>query len=130
MFHMEHCVYCAFLSPGTDSTNCGRPCDHHDVKLRDRVGMRAPAQGRRRLPQHPLQRRAPDRRRVPAPARRRTVRGTCGSSSSTTTPALGERIIGLYQDAIEGRRDAKNLWRELKATNQYGVTRGQLAVIG
>ena len=42
MFHMEHCVYCAFLSPGTDSTNCGRPCDHHDVKLRDRVGVEHP----------------------------------------------------------------------------------------
>ena len=42
MFHMEHCVYCAFLSPGTDSTNCGRPCDHHDVKLRDRVGTEHP----------------------------------------------------------------------------------------
>ena len=42
MFHMEHCVYCAFLSPGTDATNCGRPCDHHDVKLRDRVGMDHP----------------------------------------------------------------------------------------
>ena len=42
MFHMEHCVYCAFLSPGTDKTNCGRPCDHHDVKLRDRVGMEHP----------------------------------------------------------------------------------------
>ena len=42
MFHMEHCVYCAFLSPGTDATNCGRPCDLHDVKLRDRVGMDHP----------------------------------------------------------------------------------------
>jgi putative protease len=42
MFHMEHCVYCAFLSPGTDATNCGRPCDHHDVKLRDRVGVDHP----------------------------------------------------------------------------------------
>ncbi len=42
MFHMEHCVYCAFLSPGTDATNCGRPCDHHDVKLRDRAGMDHP----------------------------------------------------------------------------------------
>ena len=42
MFHMEHCVFCAFLSPGTDKTNCGRPCDHHDVKLRDRVGKEHP----------------------------------------------------------------------------------------
>ena len=37
MFHMEHCVFAAFLSDGTDYTNCGRPCDRHDVKLRDRV---------------------------------------------------------------------------------------------
>ena len=29
MFHMEHCVFCAFLSSGTDYTNCGRPCDKH-----------------------------------------------------------------------------------------------------
>ena len=39
MFHMEHCVFCAFLSKGTDSTNCGRPCDTHEVHLRDRVGQ-------------------------------------------------------------------------------------------
>ncbi len=68
MFHMEHCVYCAFLSPGTDATNCGRPCDRHDVRLRDRVGRRASADGRRRLSQYPLQRRAADRRAVPSPA--------------------------------------------------------------
>ena len=42
MFHMEHCVFCEFLSPGTDKTNCGRPCDVLDVKLRDRVGMEHP----------------------------------------------------------------------------------------
>ncbi len=42
MFHMEHCVFCAVLSPGTNKTNCGRPCDIHEVKLRDRVGMEHP----------------------------------------------------------------------------------------
>ena len=42
MFHMEHCVFAAFLSEGTDHTNCGRPCDRHDVKLRDRVGLEHP----------------------------------------------------------------------------------------
>ena len=39
MFHMEHCVFCAVLSPGTNKHNCGRPCDVHQVRLRDRVGM-------------------------------------------------------------------------------------------
>ncbi|MEM7601742.1 MAG: DUF3656 domain-containing protein, partial [Verrucomicrobiota bacterium] len=42
MFHMEHCVFCTFLSEGTDFTNCGRPCDEHDVQLRDRVGQLHP----------------------------------------------------------------------------------------
>ena len=42
MFHMEHCVFCAVLSPGTNKTNCGRPCDEHRVELRDRVGMEHP----------------------------------------------------------------------------------------
>src|SRR6202023_820794 len=39
MFHMEHCVFAAFLSNGTDYTNCGRPCDRHRVEVRDRVGL-------------------------------------------------------------------------------------------
>jgi putative protease len=39
MFHMEHCIFAAFLSNGTDYTNCGRPCDRHRVEVRDRVGQ-------------------------------------------------------------------------------------------
>ena len=42
MFHMEHCVFCALLSPGKNRTDCGRPCDRHDLKLRDRVGAEHP----------------------------------------------------------------------------------------
>src|SRR5262249_23712645 len=42
MFHMEHCVYAAFLSQGKDWRDCGRPCDHHRVDLRDRVGAEFP----------------------------------------------------------------------------------------
>src|SRR5262249_33245322 len=42
MFHMEHCVFAAFLSGGKDWRDCGRPCDHHRVELRDRVGAAFP----------------------------------------------------------------------------------------
>ncbi len=42
MFHMEHCVFCAMLSPGTTRPNCGRPCDFHTVELRDRTGTDHP----------------------------------------------------------------------------------------
>ena len=39
MFHMEHCVFCTFLSTGTTYKDCGRPCESHTVHLRDRVGQ-------------------------------------------------------------------------------------------
>jgi putative protease len=128
MFHMEHCVFCAFLSPGTDKTNCGRPCDHHDVKLRDRVGV-----------EHPLKADVGCRNTlfnaVPQTSAeylpRLISRGVkhLRVEFLDDEPAAVTRILALYRGAIEGHRDAKNLWRELKATNQYGVTRGQLAVL-
>ena len=70
MFHMEHCVFCAFLSPGTDATNCGRPCDRTTSSWGPRRHG-TPAEGRRRLPEHPVQRRAADAAEyLPAPGGR------------------------------------------------------------
>lgn len=37
-FHMEHCVFAAFLSTGSSFRDCGRPCEKHDVQLRDQFG--------------------------------------------------------------------------------------------
>lgn len=34
-FHMEHCVFAAFLSEGSSYKDCGKPCEQHDVKLKD-----------------------------------------------------------------------------------------------
>lgn len=42
MFHMEHCVFAAFLSEGKDHLTCGRPCDRHRISARDRVGEAHP----------------------------------------------------------------------------------------
>ena len=33
MFHMEHCVFAAFLSQGKDHLTCGRPCDRHQIAV-------------------------------------------------------------------------------------------------
>jgi U32 family peptidase len=38
LFHMEHCVIAAHLSKGRDYRDCGRPCDTHQISLRDRKG--------------------------------------------------------------------------------------------
>lgn len=37
-FHMEHCVFAAFLSKGSSFRDCGRPCEKHDLKLKDPYG--------------------------------------------------------------------------------------------
>ncbi|MEF2277656.1 DUF3656 domain-containing protein [Deinococcus sp. YIM 134068] len=42
VFHTEHCVFCRFLSSGTDYTNCGHPCESHRVALRDERGRTHP----------------------------------------------------------------------------------------
>jgi putative protease len=128
MFHMEHCVFCAFLSPGTDATNCGRPCDHHDVKLRDRVGA-----------EHPLKADVGCRNTlfnaVPQTAAEYLPRLLSHGATHLRVEFLDEdapsveRTLTLYGDALAGRRDAKKLWKDLRADNRYGVTRGPLAVL-
>ena len=42
VFHTEHCVFCRFMSDGTDNTNCGHPCEKHRVALRDASGREHP----------------------------------------------------------------------------------------
>ncbi len=125
MFHMEHCVFCAVLSPGTDKTNCGRPCDRHVVQLRDRVGA-----------EHTLQADV---------ACRNTLYNAVAQSGAETVGELiaaGTRwfrvellnetakqtqtTISLYRQLLRGELSAQNVWRKLQATNRVGVTRGTL----
>ncbi|MCS6883415.1 MAG: DUF3656 domain-containing protein [Oscillochloridaceae bacterium] len=42
VFHTEHCVFCRFLSAGTSYKDCGRPCERHQVTLRDQRGREHP----------------------------------------------------------------------------------------
>jgi U32 family peptidase len=128
MFHMEHCVFCAFLSPGSDATNCGRPCDHHDVKLRDRVGAHHPLKADVGC-RNTLYNAVPQTTAEYLPRLSKHGARFFRVELLDDEPRAVERLITLYQEVIAGRRDGKSLWRELKATNQYGVTRGALAVL-
>jgi putative protease len=123
MFHMEHCVFAAFLSSGTDHTNCGRPCEKHRVHLRDRVGM-----------EHPL--------RADVGCRNTLFHSTAQTGASyfesfyeaglrhfriellEETGPETRRIICAYRDLLAGHRSGTGLHRELHATSQVGVTRG------
>ncbi len=125
MFHMEHCVFCAFLSTGTDYTNCGRPCDKHDVKLRDRVGMEHPLKAdvgcRNTVFNAVAQTGAEYVERMQALGLR-----NFRVEFLNETPEQVSRTISKYRELLRGQISGTQLWRELKLMNQLGVTRGQM----
>jgi putative protease len=125
MFHMEHCVFAAFLSKGKDHRDCGRPCDRHRVGLRDRVGAEFPV--------------------LPDTGCRNTVFNAVAQSAAEYVlrmQSLGLRhfrvellleqreqvgpLLDHYARVLAGLDDGRQTWRELQALNQLGVTRGTL----
>jgi U32 family peptidase len=126
MFHMEHCVFAAFLSDGTDYTNCGRPCDTHKVELRDRVGLNHPLKAdvgcRNTLFHAQAQSGAAYfdsfRRENPAAFRIELL---------LEDAAETERILIGYQRLLAGRHSGPALIRDLNLRSQLGVTTGTLA---
>jgi putative protease len=129
MFHMEHCVFAAFLSTGKDHRDCGRPCDRHRVELRDRVGAEFPV--------------TPDAgcrntvfNSVPQSAVEYLERmRTLGLSRFRVdllreTPEDLSRLLSNYWQVLSGCVEGRDLWSSLRALNQLGVTRGTLQLIG
>ena len=126
MFHMEHCVFCAFLSDGTDYTNCGRPCDQHDLKLRDRAGAQHPIKadvGCRNTVFNSMAQTGADyvSRMLTLGARNFRI------EFLNETPDQVTQTISKYRQLLSGEIGGAQLWRELKLLNQLGVTRGQMA---
>ena len=123
MFHMEHCVFCAFLSRGTDYTNCGRPCDKHGLKLRDRVGAEHPVKadvGCRNTVFNALAQTGAEHvsRLVALGARHFRV------EFLNEVPEQVTETISAYRRLLEGSITGSQVWRELKLLSQLGVTRG------
>lgn len=125
MFHMEHCVFCAMLSPGTNKTNCGRPCDTHKVELRDRIGM--------------------EHRLLADVGCRNTLFNAVAQSAAEVVPELVARgvrnfrielldespqeirtTLAAYHNLLTGKVAGREVWQQLNAANRVGVTRGTL----
>ena len=125
MFHMEHCVFCSVLSPGTNKTNCGRPCDSHVVQLRDRVGSEHPLQadvGCRNTLFNAVPQSAAEAVSTLIEQGIRDFR----VEFLTETAREVQQTLTLYRDLLAGRVPAEKVWRELHAANRVGVTRGTL----
>jgi len=125
MFHMEHCVFCAVLSPGTNKTNCGRPCDDHTVHLRDRIGVEhlltADVGCRNTLFNAVAQSGAEAVGQLVA-----SGIGHLRIELLEESAAEAARVIASYRDLLAGRVTGREVWASLQAANRVGVTRGTL----
>jgi U32 family peptidase len=125
MFHMEHCVFCAFLSDGHDFHDCGRPCEKKRVYLRDRTGaehyLRADAGCRNTVFNSRAQTGADYAKQLMELGARR-FRIEFLEESPTEIANILER----YNRLLKGEVDGASIWRDFKLVNQIGVTRGTL----
>lgn len=127
VFHTEHCVFCRFLSSGTSYKDCGRPCEKHDVGLRDQQGR-----------VHPV---------IADVGCRNTVFGAQSQDASKhmarwlqgglrhvrlefvqETPAQLQQIIQLYQKGLTGELAWGDVARSLRALTPSGTTEGSFFV--
>ncbi|MDZ4799028.1 MAG: DUF3656 domain-containing protein, partial [Bryobacteraceae bacterium] len=127
VFHTEHCVFCRFLSTGTTYKDCGRPCETHQVALKDQQGRA-----------HPV---------IADIGCRNTVFGAEAQEASAhldtwlaagiehyrvefahETQAQTKAVIEAFTSRLAGRITSDQLARELRRAAPQGTTEGSLFV--
>ena len=127
-FHTEHCVYAHLLSNGRDIRSCGQPCQQHEIALTDHRGH-----------QHPV---------VVDPACRNTVYNAQAQSAAGLWPRLLDaglrrfriefvrettaealHTLTAYQALARGEIEPAALLARVGVHEQFGVTRGTMAVV-
>jgi putative protease len=127
-FHTEHCVYAHLLSTGRDYRSCGRPCERHELALRDRVGL-----------VHPV---------IVDVGCRNTVFNGQAQSAASLVPDLiargvwrfrielvresaeeAARVFTAYTQLAAGQLTPREVVRRAAVHEQYGVTRGTMRTL-
>ena len=127
VFHTEHCVFCRFLSDGTDHTNCGHPCEQHRIAVRD-------GQGR----PHPVMADVGCRNTVfgaeaqtdPVALRRWREAGVSNFRIELVhqSQSQTEGLIAAFAGFLGGTIDQGELYRQLESNTEHGSTEGSLFV--
>jgi putative protease len=128
-FHTEHCVYSHLLSQGRDFRSCGRPCEQHQVSLKDRVGL-----------EHPV---------IVDVGCRNTVFNALAQSGAfllgelqkkgvrrfriefvRETKEEAQRVLEGYAALLGGEISVSELITRIQVIEQFGVTRGTMQLLG
>jgi len=125
LFHMEHCVFCTFMSEGTTYKDCGRPCEEHVVHLRDRVGQLHRLQADVGCRNTLFNGRAQTGARFLAALREAGLaRFRIELLDESASDAA--RTIDAYQRLLAGSLGPAELLAEIGAAEKLGVTEGTL----
>ncbi|MDB5106437.1 MAG: collagenase, partial [Fibrobacteres bacterium] len=124
-FHMEHCVFAAFMSNGSSFRDCGKPCERHRVELRDHTGAL-----------HPL--------KADQECRNTMFNGKPQSAAMLVPSLLAKgirrfRLEALYEDGatlrakvlayaglVAGTATPQDVFTRMGVVEKYGVMEGQL----
>ncbi|HET7542217.1 MAG TPA: DUF3656 domain-containing protein, partial [Polyangiaceae bacterium] len=128
LFHMEHCVIAALLSDGRDHLSCGRPCERHQLSLRDRANMDHPVEadvGCRNTVFHASAQSAAEL----VPALQRAGVGRFRLELVRESAEETAHLVRAYCDLLASRISGREIFRNLRAASGYGVVRGSLRVL-
>jgi putative protease len=130
LFHTEHCVFAATLSGGKghDFRTCGRPCEHHQIALRDRVGMDHPVEadvGCRNTVFHAR----PQSAATLLPAARRAGVARFRIELVRESAADVAELVRTYRSVLAGELGPKEAVKRLRIAAGYGVVKGSLRVL-
>jgi len=124
-FHMEHCVFAAFLSTGHSFRDCGKPCEKHEVKLKDPYGnwhfLKADQECRNTF-----------FKATPQSASFMTQKLSAMGLGFLRIEALDEKSdelnkkIKVYLQLLAGQMSSEDAVQELMLFEGYGLSQGQM----
>jgi putative protease len=130
LFHTEHCVFAALLSEGKghDYRTCGRPCEQHQVSLRDRAGMAHPVEADVGCRNTVFHEKAQSAAELVAGARAAGARRFRIELVREDAAAVAE-LVGAYRALLDDKASPKATLKRVRASGGYGVVKGSLRVL-
>ncbi len=127
-FHTEHCVYSHLLSNGRDFRSCGRPCERHQLAVRDHQGREHPVivdvGCRNTIFHHEPQQAA---QQLPRLLQRGVHR--CRVEFVREDRAAAFTVLTAWQQLLAGRIRGDELMARTGARAQIGVAKGRMRLL-
>lgn len=124
-FHMEHCVFAAFLSTGSSFKDCGKPCEKHEVKLKDPYGnwhfLKADHECR-----NTFFKATPQSAGFLVETLKKEGVASVRLEALNETPAELVKKVSAYVRLINGKSTAADVMKELEMIESYGLGLGQM----